>query len=844
MDHVVLPRNSNQLRISVPYCTVEGVSYGDSEWATFPQRNDLTTSHGILTFSELQKRPPEFRVAFVQAWLYFGLLRTVLQCSKFYNRRCNLRGDDSGSADPSNHVKFVRDDAGVESGARLCTEDLPAMIEQKYQEIWSKVQIETSYIPPGPDSDGGTVETIYYTAVDEEKSRILKILSQAMLQCDYLDRPCDVTGWSETMLAIKILIASLSVLGDSHRHMEPFKKLKDPKTNCTTLVQAQYDMREALTRTRSHAASLQLLRQHQVQRSGWCIHHFRAVSTDVSILTMYYLANIQRFSRRTEGHDSCGTHKSCVAHNIDDRTFKSAHTTEDCDCIHVFAPFEKMHRILRTGGIPVVKCQISASGDMVLSYVRAAPQSRYAAISHLWADGLGNPHSHSLPKCQLQALYQQILKADKLAGISRSPQKSFQTVYFWLDVFCVPTAASNAEEESSGAESTTEGTGTTLKDVALSRMAGSYSWASYVLVLDNELMEIKLREDPIESLARIGISSWNSRCWTYQELCLGRRVIFQGADEPWFPNEPSRTDTRMPLIFFQDLSTLTHQAELVKGAIKIYPELGLLGHISKGLLERLQKRDLYFQLVWNKLNTRTTTKPEDVLSIFATLFGLSAAEVNRFRHPALRMKAILKTFERLPLGLLLSNFKHRKRDACNSQASGILTTDWIPTDLQGRSIASKSGWMYVEQDGFRIKALDASLRSFRHLRIFRTLKWKGNAWVVKLGENVPSLGEKGTMICFKLERLPETDCDDETHVLVVLNASAQRFANPAKAWQRGICFVECGTEAGTKSVSFLCYLSWALCPSKLAQLVNTRVRGNLIPYSADEGDILIKSSKR
>jgi hypothetical protein len=73
----------------------------------------------------------------------------------------------------------------------------------------------------------------------------------------------------------------------------------------------------------------------------------------------------------------------------------------------------------------------------------------YVAISHVWADGLGNPASNGLPRCQLDKLFALLgdlinpstfasIRFKKSSTIQRALWNRTSRRYFWMDTFCIP----------------------------------------------------------------------------------------------------------------------------------------------------------------------------------------------------------------------------------------------------------------------------------------------------------------------------------------------------------------------------------------------------------------------
>ena len=92
-----MPKDRDRLDIRVPYLAA-GIEYDGQGLSGFPERKGFVVEReGYLTFSELRQRPAHFAVAFVQAWLYFGLLQEVL--GEAFSREDFISRDPSDSCD-------------------------------------------------------------------------------------------------------------------------------------------------------------------------------------------------------------------------------------------------------------------------------------------------------------------------------------------------------------------------------------------------------------------------------------------------------------------------------------------------------------------------------------------------------------------------------------------------------------------------------------------------------------------------------------------------------------------------------------------------------------------------
>lgn len=138
--------------------------------------------------------------------------------------------------------------------------------------------------------------------------------------------------------------------------------------------------------------------------AGWCCHQVNYLSRLYDLKTFQFMSGLKRL--RSECHDRCMGYESCVAYNIDPATYKPRHATEGCGCAMIATPYGKLVAIIRSGGIPIVSVKRSRNTSFPYR-IEVHPRrrgERYMAISHVWADGLGNPHRNALPACQIRRI--------------------------------------------------------------------------------------------------------------------------------------------------------------------------------------------------------------------------------------------------------------------------------------------------------------------------------------------------------------------------------------------------------------------------------------------------------
>lgn len=221
-------------------------------------------------------------------------------------------------------------------------------------------------------------------------------------------------------------------------------------------------------------------------------------------------------------HISCTTTR-CVAYQVDNSTYRTKHA-KDCTgkkarkCEQVFASQEKLAEILSgpATAVPLILLneprRDSYYGRRLVDIVPSReasgqPTRRYIALSHVWSDGLGNPQDNAIPICQFRRLGKLVAK---LYGV-RWPEDS-ASLAIWFDTLCFPLGPEEAYT------------------TALIRMRQSYEEAERVLVLDEYLLQLRVRNvgDEVEAVSRILISPWNTRLWTLQEARLApeKRLYF------------------------------------------------------------------------------------------------------------------------------------------------------------------------------------------------------------------------------------------------------------------------------------------------------------------------------
>ncbi|KAI7195351.1 hypothetical protein KC316_g2763 [Hortaea werneckii] len=133
----------------------------------------------------------------------------------------------------------------------------------------------------------------------------------------------------------------------------------------------------------------------------------------------------------------------------------------------------------------------------------------YVALSHVWAEGLGNPVANALPRCQLNHVFKSVEQLRQELGLQQ------RKLLVWLDTLCCTVSSQKH------------------RNMCLQQMQQIYRDATAVLVLDAQLAHFSASElDSVEICARLLFSTWMRRLWTLQEGALARRLWVQLANRP------------------------------------------------------------------------------------------------------------------------------------------------------------------------------------------------------------------------------------------------------------------------------------------------------------------------
>ncbi|KAM0804471.1 hypothetical protein BDR22DRAFT_818114 [Usnea florida] len=217
--------------------------------------------------------------------------------------------------------------------------------------------------------------------------------------------------------------------------------------------------------------------------SGWCPFQIKGISEKLRLQTMHFFTLLGQ-PAGDRSHERCDSDR-CLAYQNDLASYQTKHIS-GCNCEHYLIDTKDLAEILESGSLPLLRIQTgNALSELSVEIVPSSLTSRYIAVSHVWADGLGNPFQNSLPRCQLEFLHETIKEYDVKLNSGAD-----QDMLLWIDTLCCPVEPGKA------------------KNTALASMKKTYLEATRVLVLDRSLRDhCSKTMDPVEACTRIILRS-------------------------------------------------------------------------------------------------------------------------------------------------------------------------------------------------------------------------------------------------------------------------------------------------------------------------------------------------
>lgn len=300
------------------------------------------------------------------------------------------------------------------------------------------------------------------------------------------------------------------------------------------------------------------------------------------------------------------------------------HVTKYCKCEFLLVDEDLLADCLKKGCLPLLRIKDETDFDKISIEVVASTDSTfYVALSHVWADGLGNPTATALPRCQLSRLKALIDNLDfEDLDTPCHPEDATQML-LWCDTLCCPVVSKEAQ------------------NLALRQMYRTYDQASVVLVLDRSLISHRvggMRVD--EACLRIAASRWMTRLWTLQEGALPARK-----SRLWF----QFTKTALPFVTLYNHLAKVHRTEIQRRGV-VDSVQGRFHRFSVLFDVHTEKQGAQMKEIISGLLYRSVTIPSDEPLIIATLLSVDLGQILA-SEPAERMNILWRIIGTSPSGI-------------------------------------------------------------------------------------------------------------------------------------------------------------------------------------------------
>jgi Heterokaryon incompatibility protein (HET) len=509
MEHVATPVNPISPPPDIPYLCgtyddegfhhLPGRTYDGKGFHQFPERMGWTAvSHGehhYLLRGDDEEGNDEYEAAFIQAWLFIGLLAEILS-----------------------------------------TYGVPLRLSHVLDFRQNRLFVSTALLPQYLDMMAAMDQS---RSIEERKSRMTEamlIFNKAANFAKCLASAGDMHAVClPPEVALSILVLGATLQGAVLYMSRDFFQMSIDED-------VPEDVRSALTGFEKLTSAFT---RKKLTEAQWCKSDINLLARGLHVENLYYASLLDRKGMAI-GHSVC-TEDQCFASTVDEQTYETKHVEVGCICPHVTADTSRITLMLRNGMIPamVYHPPSSGRGDNQSGWIEVVDSASqpYVAISHVWSDGLGNTRANSLPQCQLQRLRNLVSQLppaitaaepshfDSIQAVQR-PSASGSSAHYapiWIDTLCVPL-----EREA--------------RKLALTMMKETYRRACTVLVLDGELQQATANCDWKEICIRIGMSMWSRRLWPLQEAALAQRQLcFQFAERSIDFNYPI-SEVRSPHI--------------------------------------------------------------------------------------------------------------------------------------------------------------------------------------------------------------------------------------------------------------------------------------------------------
>ncbi|KAF7350751.1 Het domain protein [Mycena sanguinolenta] len=370
---------------------------------------------------------------------------------------------------------------------------------------------------------------------------------------------------------------------------------------------------------------LSSLSRDELEEKGWC-------ESELDLLAAEDLAFASLLSRpMIRDHSRCGD-IVCNAYQTDEATYMTRHVSDGCSCTFVGTETSALVDALSKDKVP--KVVITEQLELQVIVEDDYP---YIALSHVWADGLGNPFKNALPRCQLRRLRN--FSKELYRESNPAPESAGFPVGLWMDTLCIPVEPSANE----------------YRKKAIHLMGKTFNDANVVLVLDRELEIVEsMTASFLELGLRILCSGWIKRLWTLQEAALASeahgidKLYFQMHDGPFLYQ---KYDRNRRALRHADKTEIRAEERTILLESAIMLELGAQIpsiHVMRDMREGWSQ----FRVIYYAIEHRSTSKAEDIPICITSLLGKDLSTILSTAEAESRMASFYVLMREIPLGVM------------------------------------------------------------------------------------------------------------------------------------------------------------------------------------------------
>ncbi|KAI3318587.1 hypothetical protein HD806DRAFT_511259 [Xylariaceae sp. AK1471] len=428
----------------------------------FPIKPDFTI--------DVETKPAQNLSAFIQAWLFFGLIFTVIQENErpVLNFEQLLDGEDIKNQNRTRNLstKYLHRAIGEWTNWEVSKQDgvRIRMIKIGWVLDLARQVIQKNFAYDMRSNEAGVGKL---GQVGEQSRLILMCLGETLSAAKArIVEMCkvDTSGWH----------------GDDNVGWGPPKHIFD-----------------------------------KMDEDGWCPRAIAILRGQVNSNATMLVAAYQAYRgshRITRDHKNIGcTPEKCKMKSMDENGNYTSYHTKTCqnreECKPCGPPLNEIINILGNDNenlIPLLEFDDKKKGGERFKVVRfdrnnSNEVTEFVTISHVWSDGWGNEEENKLNECQLKFINRQIKRV-----IKSGP------ALFWMDTLVAPVTKSYEKQ----------------RKKAIRQIPSVFGKSSSTIVLDNGLCGTNAgqTDQPAVPAMALYSSVWMRRLWTLQEAYLSNRI--------------------------------------------------------------------------------------------------------------------------------------------------------------------------------------------------------------------------------------------------------------------------------------------------------------------------------